>query len=237
MDANPLSDLLASCQPARLLDLATGGGHFLADVLAACPGATCALGVDRDTRTLATFRQLFAAQPQAHFARMDVTCLALPDAACDLVSVSNSLHHFRDPAAALREAQRVLRPGGVFVLSEMTCEPTREAQRTHVRLHHWWAEIDMRTGGYHRATYSRAELLALAAVPAWAALDVHDLDDTTDPFDPETLADLEGTFPRQLARAAPFPDLAAQGEALRDRLQAVGFQHAPRLLVIGRKAV
>lgn len=53
----------------------------------------------------------------ADFLRMDAESLALPDASCDVVLCALGLMYFPDPAVALREMRRVLRPGGRVVVA------------------------------------------------------------------------------------------------------------------------
>ena len=46
--------------------------------------------------------------------------LPLPDATIDLVTSTTSFHHWSDQLGRVRQAARVLRPGGLFVLADMS---------------------------------------------------------------------------------------------------------------------
>jgi SAM-dependent methyltransferase len=56
-----------------------------------------------------------AARAHGPVVRGDVTALPVADASVDAVVTVNVLYHLDQPTIALREARRVLRPGGLFV--------------------------------------------------------------------------------------------------------------------------
>lgn len=68
-------------------------------------------------------------------ARMDARALGLPDASFDLVVALDMIEHLEDDAAAVRELCRVLKPGGVLLV---TVPAYRWLWSSHdVANHHW----------------------------------------------------------------------------------------------------
>jgi demethylmenaquinone methyltransferase/2-methoxy-6-polyprenyl-1,4-benzoquinol methylase len=55
----------------------------------------------------------------------DAQSLPLPDAFCDVVSIAFGIRNVQDPAAALREFHRVLRPGGRAIILEFSLPTNR----------------------------------------------------------------------------------------------------------------
>jgi demethylmenaquinone methyltransferase / 2-methoxy-6-polyprenyl-1,4-benzoquinol methylase len=55
----------------------------------------------------------------------DAQSLPLPDACCDVVSIAFGIRNVQDPARALREFRRVLRPGGRLIILEFSLPTNR----------------------------------------------------------------------------------------------------------------
>lgn len=99
----------------RALDLGCGPGHA---ALALAPRVAELVAVDLSEAMLEQARRLASERgvANARFERADAESLPFPDASFDVVTSRHCAHHFPHPERALREAARVLRPGGRFVL-------------------------------------------------------------------------------------------------------------------------
>ncbi len=95
-----------------VLDLACGPGH----VAGAAAALGCrTLGIDFAPAMIDAARARF---PGLAFDVGDAQALAQPDAGFDAVACNMGLFHMTDPARAMTEAARVLRPGGRFSFSQ-----------------------------------------------------------------------------------------------------------------------
>ena len=103
----------------RVLDMACGTGLVTLPAARAVGPRGQVLGVDIAERMVETLRRRAAAAslPQVTAMRMDAEELALPDGSIDVVLCALGLMYLPDPAQALREMRRVLRPGGRAVLA------------------------------------------------------------------------------------------------------------------------
>jgi SAM-dependent methyltransferase len=88
------------------LDLGCGEGRFAADLARA---GHAVVGVDRSPSLVAAAR---AADPDIRFEQADAASLPFADASFDCVVAFMSLHDMDDLDGAVREAARVLEPGG-----------------------------------------------------------------------------------------------------------------------------
>jgi ubiquinone/menaquinone biosynthesis C-methylase UbiE len=102
-----------------LLDLGCGEGRHVINAYIAAD--ITAIGVDlcaRDLRTAASRQQPFA-KAGGHFSLHQADALQLPfaDRSFDKIICSEVLEHLPDYTGALREIQRVLKPGGLLAIS------------------------------------------------------------------------------------------------------------------------
>jgi len=109
--------------PLRVADLGCGDGALTAEI---ARWARSVVAVDRDAARLNLARKRLARQGgrKVRFLCEDFTRLSLKRASVDLAILSQALHHTGDPLAALREAGRILAPGGRLLLLDLA--PHRE---------------------------------------------------------------------------------------------------------------
>ena len=236
-DKPAVEEILANLRIGWMLDVAAGAGGFLAWMLGAIGKVDAAVAIDNQQRALASLQE---SQKDARIrpVQMDASRLAFPEGTFDCVGISHSLHHLPEPDRALSEMRRVLAPSGMLLVREMYADCRAEAQRTHVALHHWWAVIDTARGISHRETYIREDLAAVFLAMDLSGVRLFDFAEPEgDPFDREVnvqineIIDRYQGFADQLDGSEGFQ---AEGERLRERLERVGFQSAPQLIMLGR---
>jgi len=117
-DFNPLRlayvrELVGPLPGKRVLDLGCGGGLF-SEALAA-QGARVT-GIDRSGASIAAARRHALEQDVAvDYQVADAATLPFADSSFDVVVASEVLEHLADVDGALKEAARVLVPGGLFI--------------------------------------------------------------------------------------------------------------------------
>jgi SAM-dependent methyltransferase len=99
------------------LDVGCGAGHWGRALLPHLHRDARLVGVDREEAFLELARKA-AAPERASYVQGTAEALPFPDASFDLVTCQLVLIHVREPAVALAEMCRVLRPGGVLLVAE-----------------------------------------------------------------------------------------------------------------------
>jgi len=103
----------------RVVDVGCGFGGTIADLNRRHTGVDL-VGLNLDQRQLARAVSIAAPEPgnRVRFVVGDACALPLADASVDVVLAVEAIFHFRDRLAFLREAARVLRPGGQVALTD-----------------------------------------------------------------------------------------------------------------------
>jgi ubiquinone/menaquinone biosynthesis C-methylase UbiE len=100
---------------ARIVDVGCGTG-VLTRPLARLPGVSHVVGVDIAPSLLERARELAGDLPGLSFEEGDARSLPFQDASFDAAVFDSTFSHVPGPEAALSEAFRVIRPGGVLAI-------------------------------------------------------------------------------------------------------------------------
>jgi SAM-dependent methyltransferase len=109
------------CEGKAVLDAGCGVGYGTA-LLA--ERAARVVGVDRDEGAILYARRRYRS-PNVEFRRGDLVDLDLPDASFDVVCSFEAIEHVSDVDSYLAQMRRVLRPGGVYLVSTPRVDQTR----------------------------------------------------------------------------------------------------------------
>ena len=137
--------------PSSVLDIACGTGTLLEEIARRRPGADARIaGVDLSPGMLAQARGKLT--PRAIVVAGDAARLPFRAGAFEVAVSASALHHWCDPGAVLREARRVLQPGGRLVVTDWCGD--RWVERIRAALHR-------RHDHAHLRVYRSSELAVL----------------------------------------------------------------------------
>lgn len=156
---------LVGGEPARIADLACGTGDLAVAVAAAHPHAAI-VGIDAATGMIERARVRAGGGARVQFDVGDLTALALPDASLDAITAGYAFRNVPSLPAALQEAHRVLRPGGVLYTLDFYRPAARAWRRAFLSYLHvagsafgWW---------WHRAPVIYAYIAT--SIDAWVTV-------------------------------------------------------------------
>ena len=114
-----MSERLSFNQVQTVLDVGCGVGHWGQLLARVLPKSVQLTGVDREESSLDQARERVKTQElSAQYLYGDVTALPFVDNTFDMVTCQTVLIHLKNPQAGLKEMLRVLKPGGLLLVTE-----------------------------------------------------------------------------------------------------------------------
>ena len=115
--------LLSSINPTkqtRLLDLGCGTGWLVRTASELCSGEGRFVGIDASPRMIERAKSNSTANNAVEFYLGSADTLPFEDNSFDVVTCTNSFHHYPKPIDALLEARRIMRQGGRIYILDVT---------------------------------------------------------------------------------------------------------------------
>jgi SAM-dependent methyltransferase len=131
-----------------VLDAGSGDGTVASMLAPRCRTVTC---LDLSPKVLHAARQRLADLHNVTFAPGDIHALPFPDGQFDHVLLLNVLPYSKEPARALGEAARVLRPGGTLLVSTLASHDHAEITDTYGHVNRGFRPTTLRRWLAHEA--------------------------------------------------------------------------------------
>jgi ArsR family transcriptional regulator len=158
-DRNDLLALLDLFDPSWVVgDLGCGTGHIAATL---APSVGRVIAIDESGPMLAAARARLASAPNVELREGHIESLPLEDGVLDVAILFLVAHFITDPARAMQEIRRVLKPGGRLLLVDLT---PHDREEYVAELGHIWQGFaeDQITGWLDAAGFSNARYRPMA---------------------------------------------------------------------------
>lgn len=209
---NPTA-LAALNEGETVLDLGSGGGIdvLLSARRVGATGKAYGLDMTDEMLELARANQQRAGATNVEFLKGDIESIPLPDASVDVIISNCVINLAADKGRVLREAFRVLKPGGRFAISDVvTRKEVPEAVQKSMEL-----RVGCISGALHEAEYARLLHEAGFGDVSLEPTRIYGADDARHFLEgagvevPATLEDYDGSFMSAFVRATKPAEAAA----------------------------
>ena len=129
--------LLAPYAPQRVLDVATGTGDLAIEIIQTISSTKEVVGVDISEEMMRVGQEKVhqaGLDTKISFERQDCTAMTFEADSFDAATIAFGIRNFSDIPAAAAELHRVLRPGGVLIIAELSV-PTNPLLRLGYKLY------------------------------------------------------------------------------------------------------
>jgi ubiquinone/menaquinone biosynthesis C-methylase UbiE len=223
----------------KVLDVATGGGNFI-HYIKEFNSFDSITAIDTSEKPKDLISKQFP-DINISFRVMDAGKMDFPDETFDTVTISNSLHHMKEPIQTMKEIHRVLKKDGKLIINEMYSDRDNQdkSQVSHILIHEWSAKIDTIAGINHNPTYKKEELINFMKGVIPEQYEVIDYKHPAeDPKNKEIIDNIVGRFSASLERIKDKPEyesLKKEGEEIEKYVYDNGFASASSLFILGYK--
>lgn len=141
-----------------IADLGCGTGQITAEL---APFVGRVIGVDNSAAMLKSARRRLANLPNVELRRGELTSIPIDDNSCDAALIVLALTYIADPAAAVRETSRILKPGGRVEIIDLLPHD-RDDFRRQMNQHWLGFDLELVSRWFAEASF---EVTACRALP------------------------------------------------------------------------
>ncbi|HKL48006.1 MAG TPA: methyltransferase domain-containing protein, partial [Candidatus Izemoplasmatales bacterium] len=180
-------------------------------------------------------KESFKDNPKIKFMNDDILSTTFPKESFDIISLSNTFHHFTNIEDTLKHMVSLLKPGGIIIISELISDNSTKQQVSHKLLHHFAAKIDREIGVIHSQTCDKEGILK--AVKKYSPIPVIDywdlmVKDYEINVKLSKLYDIIDNLLVNVKDSKQYNDYKKEAEDIKKYLKANGFQLANKLCMI-----
>jgi len=157
-------DILSYCGQGSLLDIGTGPGWLLMKLHQQSPGMRL-IGMDTSPSMVAKARKnmvIAGLSDVIEIREGNANRMLFPDRSFDMVVSSGSIHHWKEPVAALNEIYRLLKPGTYALMYDLVSDTPTSVLEDMVRQFGRWKTWLFWLHGFEEPFYSCRNFESLA---------------------------------------------------------------------------